>query len=131
MLAVKGLPVLTRALRNSIIFREMRFPFWGDLYLQGSSPLGGHYITSLSARNFSIMRDTKLRVPVELLLEGGGLYLRVARDLILISSHFSISMPHFACIAPTQYDRIIPSLEINSDPDLKSPNELLCLKHEY
>jgi len=56
--------------------------------------------------------------------------LRAALDLILFSSHFSISIPHFACIALTKYDRIISSLEVNSDPDLKSLNELLCLKHE-
>jgi hypothetical protein len=76
------------------------------------------------------MQDTKLRVPMELPLEGGGLYLRVARDIIICPMHFSISTPHFACIALTQYDRIVSSLEMNTDPDLKSPNELLCLKHE-
>ena len=69
MLAVKGLAVLTRALRYSIIFREMRFPFWGDLWLQGSLPLGNHYITPLSVSDFLIMQDTKLRVPMELPLE--------------------------------------------------------------
>jgi hypothetical protein len=76
------------------------------------------------------MQDTKLRVPMELPLEGGGLYLRAARDIIIFSKHFSISTPHFACIALTQYDSIVSSLEMNSGPDLKSPNELLCPKHE-
>jgi hypothetical protein len=130
MLAIKGLTVLTGALRNSIIFREMRFPFWGDLWLQGSLPLGNRYITSLSVSDFLVMQNTKLRVPIELPLEGGGLYLRVAHDIIIFSTHFSISTPHFACIALIQYDRITSSLDMNTSLDLKSPNELLCLKHE-
>jgi hypothetical protein len=91
---------------------------------------GDHYITSISASDFSIMQNTKPCIPMELPFEGGGLYLRVAREIIIFSSHFSISTPHFACIARTQDDRITSSLEMNTGPDLKSLNELLCLKHE-
>jgi hypothetical protein len=130
MLAVKGLAVLTGAVSNSVIFREIKIYLLGRSFVARLITTGDHYITSLSVSHFSIIQDIKLCVPMELLLEGGGLYLRVARDIIIFSLHFSISTPYFACIALTHYERIISSLEMNTGPDLKSPNELLCLKHE-
>jgi hypothetical protein len=69
MLAVKGLAVLTGTVRNSIIFPEAKISFLGRSLAARLITTGDHYITSLSPSYFSIMQDTKLRVPVELLLE--------------------------------------------------------------